>query len=514
MLSHISLSARTNLGLPAGSDVIAGISVALILIPQSLAYAELAGLPPQHGLFASALPPLLAAPFVSSPFLQTGPVALTSLLTLGALTTMAEAGSVQYIHLAALLALMVGAIRCLMGLLRLGSVAYLLSAPVLTGFTTAAAILIAASQLPRSLGVESTGAGVLPDAFEALSSPQEWSALTILITASTMILILVGRRLHRLFPGVLIAVIVWTLVSSLTDYSGSTVGKLSGDFVRLSFGLPWGSTLGLLPAACAIALIGFAEPSSIARAFAAQERQTWDANREMLSQGVANLAAGISGAFPVGGSFSRSSLNRFAGAKSRWSGAVTGAFVLLALPFTGLLDALPRAVLGAIVISAVLQLIQFRPLVGLVRESWPQALVGIGTLAATLALAPGVERGVIAGVALAFVVHAIREMTITMKTEMSNGVLRVYPRGVLWFAAVARLEDGINKAIAAHTDIEQVVFDLGGVGRLDYTGGVAIGRIVDDLSVRDIDATFDKVPPAAMRALRLHLHESCSITAI
>ena len=165
------MTGLTTMPKPSTGDLVAGISVALVALPQSLAYAEIAGMPPQYGLFASALPPILAALFVSSRYLQTGPVALTALLAFGALEPLSTPGSPEYIALAALLALLVGVFRILLGLLRLGGVAYLLSEPVLTGFTTAAAILILSSQLPKVFDVSTDGDGVLADALEALTSP-------------------------------------------------------------------------------------------------------------------------------------------------------------------------------------------------------------------------------------------------------------------------------------------------------------------------------------------------------
>ena len=159
---------------PSTGDIVAGVSVALVALPQSLAYAELAGMPPQYGLFASALPSLLAALFVSSRYLQTGPVALTALLTFGALSGLQEPATADYIELAALLALLVGVVRVLLGFLRLGSVAYLLSEPVLAGFTTGAAILIVSSQIPRTLGVTRGDDGVLTEAAKAITDVGAW----------------------------------------------------------------------------------------------------------------------------------------------------------------------------------------------------------------------------------------------------------------------------------------------------------------------------------------------------
>lgn len=396
-------------GRPSTGDVVAGISVALVAIPQSLAYAELAGMPAQYGLFASALPSLLAALFVSSRYLQTGPVAMTALLTFGALSPLAEPMSADYIELAALLALLVGGMRVALGLARLGRVAYLLTPPVLIGFTTAAAILILSSQLPKVVGVSPDRGGVLQDAFDAVVHPADWSWSAIAFSALALVLIFGGRRLHPLFPGVLVAVIVSLVISATTGYGGSIVGELEGGFISLGFDFEWSSTTRLLVPAVVIALVGFAEPSSIARTFAAADKEPWDADREMVSQGVANLAAGVSGAFPVGGSFSRSSLNRLAGATSAWAGAITGAFVLLAVPFTPALHHLPEAVLGAVVIGAVVKLVDLRGVWKLRSESGAHLVVGVVTLIATLAAAPQVERGVLIGIAVSFVVERIRK---------------------------------------------------------------------------------------------------------
>ena len=490
---------------PSVGDVIAGISVALVAIPQSLAYAELAGLPAQYGLYATALPSLLAAIFVSSKYLQTGPVALTALLTFGALEALAEPFSVDYISLAALLALLVGLLRVALGLLRLGGVAYLLSEPVLMGFTTGAAILILSSQLPKVFDVAAAGDGVLPDAWQALTSPGDWQWQALAFSAMTFVLVFGGRRIHRLFPGVLIAVIVGVVISEMGDYGGAILGELDGGFITLNFDFPLDSIGDLLLPAFVIALVGFAEPSSIARTFAAEERLPWNANREMISQGVANLASALSGAFPVGGSFSRSSLNRLAGATSAWAGAISGAFVLLALPLTPMLERLPRAILGAIVVGAVLKLINWRGLYGLLHESRLQAIVGIGTLGATLASAPRVERGVLAGIGLALGAHLFREMTVSVESERQGDTLTVTPHGVLWFASMPQVERRIRQQLAEHAEVSHVVVDLGAVSRLDYSGAASLARIVEELRGAEVRVEIVHVNPGARRGVRVHI---------
>ncbi len=490
---------------PRAGDVVAGISVAMVAIPQSLAYAELAGLPAQLGLYATALPSILAAAFVSSRYLQTGPVALTSLLTFGALSGLASIASPDYVALAALLALLVGAMRVALGLARLGNLAYLLSEPVLTGFTTGAAILITSSQLPRVFDHRPGGSGVLANAIDALTSPATWNWGAIALSASTAAVVVGGRRIHRLFPGVLVAVIGGQLVAVIAGYDGATVGALDGGFISLDLDMPWSSTPELVVPAFAIALVGFAEPASIARTFAAEERQPWDANREMISQGVANLASGFSGAFPVGGSFSRSSLNRLAGAVSPWSGAITGLFVLAALPLTPLLADLPGAILGTIVIVAVVKLIKITELLELCYQSPPQAAVAIGTLAATVAFSPRVERGVLVGIGLALAVHLYRELNVSVDAVLDERTLTVAPKGVVWFATVPQIDRLVRDAIAEHDELHTVVLDLGGVGRLDYSGAAAMRRIVNDLTASGTSVDIVNVPPGAARAAQVHL---------
>ncbi|MEE3275554.1 MAG: SulP family inorganic anion transporter [Actinomycetota bacterium] len=392
------------------ADLLAGLSVALVLIPQSMAYAELAGLPPHVGLFASTLPLVVAALCASSPYLQTGPVAMTSLLTLGALTGLAQPGSADYVALAALLALVVGVTRLLLGVLRLGLVTYLMTDPVVAGFTSAAAILIMCSQLPKALGVAAPDGGVLWRAGWSLGHPGDWEFMAILLAAVTLVLLLQrGRRIHRFFPSALVAMTGGILYAEVTDYAGPTVGEVPTGLPSIGLDLPWDQLGSVVVAGVVIALVGFAEAASISRVFATEERQRWSADREFISQGLANVAGAVAGAFPVGGSFSRSSLNRLAGARTRWSGLVTGIVVLAFLPFADVLETLPRAVLGGVVIAAVLGLIQPRKLLGLARASTGDGVVTLGTFAATLALAPRVDRAVLVGIMLALAVRARRQ---------------------------------------------------------------------------------------------------------
>ncbi len=391
------------------SDVLAGISVALLLIPQSMAYAELAGLPSEVGLFASALPPIFASFVASSPYLQTGPVALTSLLTLGALSGLADSGTTEYVKLAALLALIVGVSRILFGFFRFGKIVYLMNDPVVTGFTSAAAILIIASQTPKVLGVKSDAEGTLNRAYESLTNFDNWEPESVIIAGVTFFLVLTGKYIHKLFPGALLVLVGGSIYSHITNYEGSVVGDIPTGMPDLGFDLPWNSTSELLLSGLVIALIGFAEPASISRIYAEQEKQPWNANREFISQGVANVASAFSGALPVGGSFSRSSLNKLSGAQSKWSGLVTGIVVCIFLPFANILDQLPKATLGAVVIAAVIGLVRPKKLFSSFSDSLSDAFITWLTFFTTLLLAPHVERGVLIGIGFSIFISILRK---------------------------------------------------------------------------------------------------------
>lgn len=476
--------------------------MALVLIPQSLAYAELAGLPAYYGLYAAALPPVAAAFFASSRYLQTGPVAMTALLTFGALSAFADPFSSEWIELAALLALVVGVTRVVLGLVRGGVIAYFMSQPVLVGFTTAAAILIVSSQLPTAAGVTAEGDRILSRLWWTLTHAGEWDATALVLSVITIVLVAGGKRIHRLFPGVLVAVAIGIIYSALADYTGLRVGDVDLSLPPSPFGFAWGDLWSLIVPGAVIALVGFAEPASIARIYAAQDRERWSPDRELISQGVANLASGLSGGFPVGGSFSRSSVNRLAGGQTRWSGAVTGVAVLAFLPAAGVMSDLPRAVLGAIVIAAVARLIDLRRLAGFWRLSPAQALVAWITFAATLILAPRIDLAVVLGIGLGITVHLWRELRVPVGSAYADGILTLRPQGVVFFGSSPDVEEAMLNTLAQYPDAGRVVFDLAAVGRIDLTGALALKTLVEDARSAGLEAEIAFIPPHAERVLQ------------
>jgi SulP family sulfate permease len=468
-----------------------------------MAYAEVAGLPPSVGLLAAAVAPIGAALFASSPYLQTGPVALVALLTFGALSPIATTYSDNYVELAALLALIVGVVTAVIGIVRAGYVSYLLSQPVILGFTTGAVVLIIASQLPRALAVDAGGEGVVGRAWWTLIHPGEWEPEAMILVVITSVFMVFGRRIHILLPGVLIAVIGATIWSNVVGYTGPTVGDIPGRLPGLDLGLPWSSVPDLLVPGIVIALVGFAEPAAIARDYAARERMLWSPDREFVSQGAANIASGLFSGFPVSGSFSRTSINYRSGAQTRWSVAVTGFMVLLFLPFASVLESLPRSVVGAVVITAVVPLIKPAAMASLWRFSFLQAIVGWGTMAATILLEPRIEQGVIVGVLAAVLIHLWREREVAVDLEVRrDGAARLTPRGVFWFGSAPDLEDSLLHLLSVYPEAERLQIDLGGLGRIDFTSASVLKKIVDDAMQAGLTVEVLGVPDHARRILK------------
>ncbi len=466
----------------------AAVSVAMVLIPQALAYASIAGVPAAYGLLAAVAAPMAGALVGSSPYLQTGPVAVTSLLTFGALSAVADPSTARFALLAGVLAIVVGLVRVGLGLIGAGPIAYLMSQPVVVSFTSASAVLIIATQVPALLGVHVDARNPLLGALRAVSDLTQWSWVDLALGTAALLLMLGGRRIWSLFPGALLAVpggIAWSWASG---YEGAVVGEVALE-VRGWSGVAASDVLVLLVPGVVIAVVGFAEPASIARRYAAMERRPWDSNREFIGQGLANLASGAVGAFPVGGSFSRTSLNRLSGARTRWSGFLTGVTVAALLPLAFALEPLPLSVLAGLVIGAVAMLIDVRAPAQYWRWSRPQFAVGVVTGVATLALAPRVDLAVLLGVGAALAVHLWREMGVEVPASVEGGILHLRPIGVLYFGSAPAVERTLNTLIIDHPDVTRVVVHLDRVGRLDITGALMLRDIMEESRIagRDLE---------------------------
>lgn len=408
-------------------DLLAAVIVTLMLVPQALAYAMLAGLPPEMGLYASMLPLVLYAIFGTSASLAVGPVAVAALMTASALSSFAAPGSPEYIGAALVLAALSGLILIAMGVLRLGFLVNFLSHPVISGFVTASGILIAISQLKHIFGVEASGHNVVELLRALLAQWQQVNAITLLIGLSVWAYLLVCRkRLNRWlttlgmpanWAGLMVkaapisAVVVTTLLAwgfQLEQRGVDVVGFVPSGLPAITLpSLDQSLWLGLLPAALLISLVGFVESVSVAQTLAAKRRQRIDPNQELIALGMANLGAGVSGGSPVSGGFSRSVVNFEAGAATPLAGAFTAIGIVLAtLLLTDLLAFLPTATLAATIIVAVGTLIDLPAVKRTWQYSRSDGVAMITTL--LLTLLHSVEVGIISGVVLSLGIHLYR----------------------------------------------------------------------------------------------------------
>jgi len=645
------------------ADIFAGLTVALVLIPQSLAYAELAGLPPYYGLYASFLPPLVAALLGSSHQLATGPVAVVSLLTATTLEPLATSGSQQYIAYAILLALMVGAFQFTLGVLKLGLVVNFISHPVVNGFTNAAAIIIASSQLPKVFGVYVERAHHHHETiYNVIKAAGHYTHWPTLFMATLGFVIMFGlKRISPRIPNILAAVVVTTVLSWALEFEHKTVvniadirgvhvaeaiekfnravgsvtalsqkrvalmrnlkahnqtrdslealeakfaverinfqieqyrkearshrrmirdflfegvrqndgslkffpaGKISenaegdGRFWRIqvanaplmadrleltgggevvgaiprglpSFSIPaidYHIVSHLLPFAIIIALLGFMEAISVAKAMAAITGQRLDPNRELIGQGLANICGAVSKSYPTSGSFSRSAVNLQSGANSSLSSVFTSLTVVVVLMFfTPLLYHLPQSVLAAIIMMAVVGLVNIRGFIHAWAAQWYDGVILIITFVATLVLAPHLEWGILLGVILSVFVFLYKSMRpkvvdLSLGTDqalhdcVASGLDEcryidvVRFDGPLFFANASYLEDQIRNRRRTKKMLKHIVISASGINDIDASGEEALSLTVERVRSAGIDISLAGVNRAVLNVIkRTHL---------
>ncbi len=525
------------------ADLIAGVTVALVLIPQSMAYAQLAGLPAYYGLYISFMPVIVAALFGSSKQLATGPVAVVSLLTASAVIPLAlshpdlagrELSALSqeeivryYAPIAILLAFLVGCFQLFLGVFRLGVIVNFLSHPVIVGFTNAAALIIGLSQLNKIFGVsKERSESFIQDIWGVVQQIPTETHLPTLLFGVAAILILWGfKRYLPAIPGVLVAVGGTTLVSFMIGYEamrpGAVVGTIPEGLPSLAmphFDLDLMGTL--VTSAIVISLVGFMEAISIAKAMAAKTKDHLDPNQELIGQGLGNIAGSFTLAYPASGSFSRSAVNLGAGAKTGMSSVFTGLVVLITLLFlTPLLYHLPKAVLAAVIIMAVIGLINFRAVQHAWRANRHDGIASIVTFVGTLAFAPHLDKGIMLGAGLALVLYLYRTMKprVAILGRYRDGTLRdikVHPDlptdkrivavrfdGSLYFANVAYFEDAILEAVAQHPDAQYVLVVGDGINSLDASGEEVLHHLVEHLQEAGLTLVFSGLKRQVLQVL-------------
>lgn len=497
-------------------DCLAGLTVALVLIPQSMAYAQLANLPAHYGLYASFLPVIVSALFGSSRQLQTGPVAVVSLLTAAALEPLATTNPEGYFVYAAVLALIVGIFQVSLGLLRLGVLVEFLSHSVVIGFTNAAAIIIGTSQLSKLFGVSAeSGSHFYETIWNVLvEASTHTHFLTLAMGIAALVIIFGLKKFAPKIPGVLTAVVVTSLVSWLIGFEahgGKVVGVVPEGLP--SIGIPIFDTsvaLDLITKGIVIAVIGYMEAISIAKAIAVQTRQRIDANQGLVGQGLGNIASGLSGAYPVAGSFSRSAVNMAAGAKTGFAAVFTGILVavsLVLLYFSQYLYHLPQATLAAVIISAVINLIRIKQIKYAFRVHNHDGFIAVLTFVLTLILAPHLEQSIFVGVVLSLGLFMYRTMHphITILSRAADGelrdaganILKTCPNislmrfeGPLFFASAMYFEEKVLERVAAKPDLKFIIVDAEAITDIDATGEDMLHQLSLRLAALHIEFVF------------------------
>ena len=495
-------------------DIIAGVTVALILIPQSLAYARLAGLPSYVGLYAAILPPLIATLVGSCPQLSTGPVAVLSLMTLTTLSPIAQTESQLYISYAILLAVLLGLILITLGLLKLGNLMSLLSHPVIYGFTNATALIIIATQIPTLFGIKSVyNENLLVSLYRTLFAGSFFSNYaTITLSILAIFINVLLNKVSPKFPSILITLVICTFFVWFVNYPVTVVGIIPTNLPRMGFAnIDLHHLSTLIKSAFIMAIIGFTESASIAQAISIKTKNRFDINRELIGQGLANIMGGISQGYPVSGSFSRSAISFFSGTQSRVSGLVTALLVMITVLFLSpLLYYIPINVLAVIIVISVLHLIDIRKLLTLWKMNKIDAIIAVLTFILTLIFAPQLEYGIISGVlfSLGYFFYKNthpRVAFLSMYKDQSLHDSKTYHLDVCTNMAVVRLdaplffanttffEEEVIKYLAKHESVTHIIFVGTGINEIDLTGVKLLGELIKTLIGSDKNVYFSSL---------------------
>jgi SulP family sulfate permease len=500
-----------------GPDLVAGLTTAVMLVPQAMGYALLAGLPPIHGLYAAVAPLILYAVLGTSRHLAVGPVAMDSILVAGAVGAIAVIGTENYILVAAALGMMVGAIQAGLGFLRAGFLVNFLSRPVVAGFTAAAALIIAASQLGHLLGVD------LPRTHHvhrvvlgAIQSASDWSWPTLVIGALSIAALVVSKKRLPRFPAALFVVVastlaVWAL--GLSTRGVSIVGEVPAGLPGFSLPSVDSEILTqLIPAAATIALVSFMEAISVGRVFAQANRYDIHPNRELIALGFANLAGGATGGYPIAGGFSRSAVNVRAGARTQLAALVTCAVVVITLlAFTRAFFYLPKAALSAIIVAAVAGLIDIPGAAEVYRVKRADFYLLVLTFFATLSL--GIQWGILVGIAasvLLFLVRTTRPYFAVLgripesqtylnaarhpHAETLPGIILVRVDAQFYFGNVSFLKETVRKLVRdSETPVRYFVLEAAGVNDLDSAAAATLAELDEELAAQGVCLVLTRI---------------------
>ena len=491
-------------------DLNAGLTVGIMLIPQGMAYAVLAGLPPIYGLYSSMVPLILYALFGTSRQLAVGPVAMVSLLVVAGVGEITEVGSDRFIQLAIMTALGVGALQLLMGLFRMGFLVNFLSHPVLNGFTSAAALIIGASQIKNLLGIDLPRTNYVHEIIiGVVRRASEIEPFTAAIGLGSIILIIAIRKWKSTFPSALVVVVAGTLITALFGLDARGVA-IVGD---IPTGLPAFQTVfvslndlqQLLPIILVISLVGYMESIAVAKAIANKHGYKVDPNQELVGLGVANIGGAFFQAYPTTGGFSRTAVNDQAGARTGMASLISAGIIALTVVFlTPYFYYLPMAVLASVIIVAVAGLFDAREM----KELWEKDRRDFAMLAVTFiaTLSLGIEQGILVGVVLSLAVviyssarphstelgrlgdsKTYRNISRYTDANVRDDILIYRFDSQLYFANVEFFREDLEEHIARKGEaLKLVVLEASAISSIDSTGVHTLNELITELFNRGV----------------------------
>ena len=507
------------------SDIVAALTVAIVVLPQSMAYAMIAGLAPVYGLYAAIVSAIVGSLFGSSRHLATGPTNALSLMVAGAMKN--HLGAVDFYPMLFLLTFLVGALQLLLGLLRIGKIVNLVSHAVIVGFTAGAGLIIALGQLNEMLGI-SVPKGYHPlyeKVMLTLGAAGSTNRYALGLAVLTVLIVVGARKADRRLPGPLLALLLCGVLGGTLGLAGQGV-KLVGEipahlpfFTPVHFNAGW--AVDLFGAAVAIAVVGLVEAMAIAKSIALSSQQTIVANQEFMGQGLANLANSFFGGYPVSGSFTRSALNYSSGGRTRFAGILTGILVAVTLAgFAAYAKYIPVASLAGVIVMAAYSMVDQHAVMRIVRASRHDMTVMLITAGATV-LMPDLERAILTGIALSVLIHVwntgeirvrllrreggtFREYAATDARSLAHADLRVaivHLDGDLYFGSATDLQDKL-RLVAEHTDATAYVLRLKRVNVVDISAFEVVESFVEQARANGKLVLFCGVNAPMARFLR------------
>jgi sulfate permease, SulP family len=495
-----------------GRDLVAGLTLWALVVPEAMAYASVAGVPAQFGLYSVPLAVLAYSWLGSSQRLFVGPSSTIAALTATVVAPLAAAATDQYVVLTAVLSLLTGTIFVLLALLRMGFVSRLFAEPVLDGFIIGLGVYVAVGQLPKLVGMEKPEGNTVQQLASVLTAPGSWDTASVVVGVTSLAALLLLHRFTPRLPAALLVVVVALLAVpalSLEDKGVEVVGKIPSGFAFVPWtGITFDNVMDLIPGALGIVVVGFAEGLAVAKAYAAKDRTTVDTNRELLAYGASAMGAGVLQGFPPAGSLSKTAAAEGSGARSPMAFVTTAGLVVLTVLFlTGVFTNLPEPVLGAIVIEAVIGMIAPRRIWHLRQIRVPDFWLALSAFLGVVLIE--VMAGVLIGILVSLLLLMERLSTPHIAvlgrhpqrgfvaiddnpgTTVITGCVILRVDGPLVFASIDPVIERLNAlTVRAEPRPARIVLDLESTSEIDVTAAGALAATVDDVRSAGIDLRF------------------------